>query len=159
MSTQKLDSLDYKILGMLSQDARKPYLEIARECGVSGAAIHQRITKLNNMGVINGSISLINPTSVGYETCAYVGVFLSDASKYEAVVKHLEDMPEVVECYFTTGKYDMFIKLYAHNNDHLLNIIHNKFLQLGLGRTETLITFKEIFKRQIPICPPAEKIK
>ena len=106
------------------------------------------------MGVINGSISLINPNAVGYETCAYVGVFLNDSSKYEQVVEHLKEMPEVVECYFTTGKYDMFVKLYAHNNDHLLHIIHNKFLQLGLGRTETLITFKEIFKRQIPIHQP-----
>ncbi len=151
MSNSKLDSLDHKILKMLSLNARKPYLEIARACNVSGAAIHQRIQKLYNLGVINGSISLINPSSVGYDTCAYVGIFLNDASKFLEVVKHLEAMPEVVECYFTTGKYDMFVKLYAHNNDHLLSLIHEEFLQLGLGRTETLITFKEVFKRQIPI--------
>lgn len=151
MSNSKLDSLDHKILKMLSLNARKPYLEIARACNVSGAAIHQRIQKLYNLGVINGSISLINPSSVGYDTCAYVGIFLNDASKFQEVVKHLEAMPEVVECYFTTGKYDMFVKLYAHNNDHLLSLIHEEFLQLGLGRTETLITFKEVFKRQIPI--------
>lgn len=153
MATPKLDALDYKILNMLSSDARKPYLEIARECNVSGAAIHQRIQKLNTMGVINGSISLIDPNSVGYETCAYVGIFLNDSTKFNSVVDHLKELPEVVECYFTTGKYDMFVKLYAHNNDHLLSVIHDKFLQLGLGRTETLITFKEVFKRQIPIGP------
>ncbi|MBR5102201.1 MAG: Lrp/AsnC ligand binding domain-containing protein [Muribaculaceae bacterium] len=151
MANQKLDSLDYKILKMLSVDARKPYLEIARACNVSGAAIHQRIQKLYAMGVINGSISLITPASVGYETCAYVGIFLNDSSRFEEVVEHLKEMPEVIECYFTTGKYDMFVKLYARNNDHLLSLIHDKFLQLGLGRTETLITFKEVFKRQIPI--------
>lgn len=151
MASQKLDSLDFQILEMLSENARKPYLEIARACNVSGAAIHQRITKLYNMGVVNGTISLINPSSIGYETCAYVGVYLNDASQYDKVVEHLRAMPEVVECYFTTGKYDMFIKLYARNNDHLLNIIHNKFLKIGLGRTETLITFKEIFKRQLPV--------
>ena len=148
MATPKLDDLDYKILNMLSTDARKPYLEIARECNVSGAAIHQRIQKLNSMGVINGSISLINPVSVGYETCAYVGIFLNDSSKFVSVI---------VECYFTTGKYDMFVKLYAHNNDHMLKLIHDKFLQLGLGRTETLITFKEVFKRQISIKKPSKK--
>ena len=60
-------------------------------------------------------------------------------------------MPEVVECYFTTGKYDLFVKLYAKNNNHLLKLIHEDFLQLGLGRTETLICFKEVFHRQIPI--------
>lgn len=151
MSNSKLDALDYKILKMLSENARKPYLEIARACNVSGAAIHQRIQKLYNMGVIKGSISLITPSTIGYETCAYVGVFLSDSSKFNEVVEQLKDMPEVVECYFTTGKYDLFLKLYARNNDHLLSIIHDKFLQMGLGRTETLITFKEVFKRQIPI--------
>ena len=156
MANSKLDALDYKILKMLAVNARKPYLEIARACNVSGAAIHQRIQKLYNLGVIRGSISLINPSSVGYDTCAYVGIYLNDSSKFDEVVEHLKEMPEVVECYFTTGKYDMFVKLYAHNNDHLLSLIHNKFLQLGLGRTETLITFKEVFKRQTPVAKPAE---
>ena len=151
MANVKLDSLDYKILKMLSLDARKPYLEVSRACGVSGAAIHQRIQKLYSMGVINGSITLINPAAVGYDTCAYVGIFLNDPSKYDEVVAHLQEMPEVVECYITTGKYDMFVKLYAKNNDHLLHLIHDKFLTMGLGRTETLITFKEVFKRQIPV--------
>ncbi len=151
MANAKLDSLDYKILKMLSLDARKPYLEVSRACGVSGAAIHQRIQKLYSMGVIKGSITLINPSAVGYDTCAYVGIFLNDSSKYDEVVAHLQEMPEVVECYITTGKYDMFVKLYAKNNDHLLHLIHDKFLTMGLGRTETLITFKEVFKRQIPV--------
>ena len=151
MANVKLDSLDYKILKMLSLDARKPYLEVSRACGVSGAAIHQRIQKLYSMGVINGSITLINPAAVGYDTCADVGIFLNDSSKYDEVVAHLQEMPEVVECYITTGKYDMFVKLYAKNNDHLLHLIHDKFLTMGLGRTETLITFKEVFKRQIPV--------
>ena len=151
MANVKLDSLDYKILKMLSLDARKPYLEVSRACGVSGAAIHKRIQKLYSMGVINGSITLINPAAVGYDTCAYVGIFLNDSSKYDEVVAHLQEMPEVVECYITTGKYDMFVKLYAKNNDHLLHLIHDKFLTMGLGRTETLITFKEVFKRQIPV--------
>jgi Lrp/AsnC family transcriptional regulator for asnA, asnC and gidA len=149
----KLDSLDYKILKMLSLNARKPYLEIARACNVSGAAIHQRIQKLYNMGIIKGSISLINPASVGYETCAYIVFFLNDPSKFDEVVARLKTVPEVVECYFTTGKYYMFVKLYAKNNDHLLQVIHDRFLKIGLGRSETLITFKEVFKRQIPIEP------
>ena len=63
----------------------------------------------------------------------------------------LKEIPEVVECHFTTGKYDMFIKVYARNNDHLLQIIHTKLQNLGSARTETLISFKEVFKRQIPI--------
>lgn len=53
--------------------------------------------------------------------------------------------------HFTTGKYDMFIKLYAHNNDHLLHLIHTELNGLGLARTESLISFKEVFRRQLPI--------
>lgn len=157
MANLKLDKLDKQILRMIADDARVPFLEVARACEVSGAAIHQRIQKLYNMGVIKGSISLINPTSVGYQTCAYIGFFLNDPSKFDEVVARLKTVPEVVECYFTTGKYDLFIKLYAKNNDHLLQVIHDRFMKMGLGRSETLITFKEVFKRQIPIAPEGEE--
>lgn len=151
MKRPALDSLDMKILHMLSLNARKPYLEIARECGVSGAAIHQRIQKLTSLGVIKGSESLINPSSVGYDTCAYMGFFLNDPSQFNNVVEELKKIPEVVECHYTTGKYDIFIKLYARNNDHLLHIIHERLQSLGLARTESLISFKEVFRRQLPI--------
>ncbi len=147
----KLDNLDLKILEMLSINARKPYLEIARACNVSGAAIHQRIQKLYNLGVINGSMTLINPEMVGYDTCAFVGLFVSDPAKFNDVIEGLRKIPEVVECYYTTGKYDIFIKLYAHNNEHMLTSILDKFLKMGVARSETLISFKEIFKRQIRV--------
>lgn len=151
MGYPQLDSLDNKILQMLANNARKPFLEIARECNVSGAAIHQRIQKLSSLGVIKGYEMLIEPSSIGYDTCAYIGFFLKDPSQFNHVVEELKKIPEVIECHFTTGQYDMFIKLYARNNDHLLHIIHNQLQHLGLARTESLISFKEVFKRQIPI--------
>ena len=157
MANFQLDSLDYKILQMLSVNARKPYLEIARECNVSGAAIHQRIQKLINMGVLQGSESLINPSSVGYDTCAYIGFFLKDPSQFDQVIEKLKTIPEVVECHITTGQYDMFIKLFAKNNSDLMSIIHGKLQNLGLARTETLISFKEVFKRQLPIIPETDE--
>ena len=107
MARAQLDSLDYKILHTLSSNGRKPYLEIARECGVSGAAIHQRIQKLTAMGVLKGSECLIDAASVGYDTCAYIGFFLKDPSKFDEVVERLREIPEVVEVHFTTGQYDM----------------------------------------------------
>ena len=150
MANSQLDSLDNKILEMLSLNARKPYLEIARECGVSGAAIHQRIQKLQATGVIKGYETLIEPTSVGFDTCAYIGFFLNDTSKFDEIVAKLKEIPEVVECHLTTGKYDLLIKLFAKNNNHLLKIIQSKIQTLGLARTETLISFKEEFRRHIP---------
>lgn len=151
MKRLQLDSLDIKILQMLANNARKPFLEIARECNVSGAAIHQRIAKLTALGVIRGSECLIEPSAVGYDTCAYIGFFLKDPGQFHYVVDELKKIPEVVECHFTTGQYDMFIKLYARNNDHLLHLIHTRLQKLGLARTESLISFKEVFKRQVPI--------
>ena len=151
MANSQLDSLDYKILEMLSANARKPYLEIARECNVSGAAIHQRIQKLYSIGVITGSESLIDPSTVGYDTCAYIGFFLKDPSQFDQVIERLKKIPEVVECHITTGQYDMFIKIYAVNNHHLLEIIHDKLQPLGLSRSETIISFNAAIDRQLSL--------
>ena len=103
------------------------------------------------MKVITGSGYTVNPKSLGYNTCTYIGVSLEKGSMYREVVQELEKIPEVVECHFTTGQYDIFIKLYARNNDHLLHLLQNQIQALGLARTETLISFKEVFKRQVPI--------
>lgn len=151
MAPFQLDSLDVKILRIIIGNARVPFLEVARECGVSGAAIHQRVQKLMNMGVITGSEFTIEPAKVGYETCTFMGLYLKDPSRFSEVVDALYQIPEVLECHYTTGKYDLFIKIYARNNQHLLEIIHTKLQPLGLSGTESLISFKEAFKRQLPI--------
>lgn len=151
MPNNQFDSLDCKILGLLSKNARKPFLEIARECNVSGAAVHQRIQKLTSQGVIQGFESLISPAAIGYETCAYIGFILTDPAKAEEVTQALQSIPEVVEVHYTTGKYDLLAKLYAHNNRHLLQLIHDRLQSINAGRTETLISFKEEFRRPVPI--------
>lgn len=151
MAHHNLDSLDKKILKLIAEDARIPFLEVARSCNVSGAAIHQRIQKLNNMGVLKGSKFIIDPEKIGYETCAYMGLNLKNPEKFDAVVDELKKIPKVVECHYTTGDYDMFIKIYAVNNHHLLNIIHDRLQPLGLSRSETIISFNSAFSRQLPI--------
>jgi len=151
MATQKLDQLDKQILRLIAADARIPFLEVARICNVSGAAIHQRIQKLTNMGVLEGSQFVINPEKIGYETCAYIGLNLKDPESFDKVVEELKKIPEVVECHYTTGNYDMFIKIYALNNHHLLNIIHDRLQPLGLASSQTLISFHSAINRQLPI--------
>ena len=151
MAHHNLDSLDKKILKLIAEDARIPFLEVARSCNVSGAAIHQRIQKLYNLGVLKGSKFIIDPEKIGYETCAYMGLNLKNPEKFDEVVDELRKIPEVVECHYTTGDYDMFIKIYALNNHHLLNIIHDRLQPLGLARSETMISFNSAFNRQLPI--------
>ena len=151
MARQNLDSLDKKILSLIASDARTPFLEVARACNVSGAAIHQRIQRLTAIGILKGSQFIINPEKIGYETCAYIGLYLKDPSKFDEVVEELRKIPEVVECHYTTGGFDMFIKLYAKNNHHLLNIIHDKLQPLGLSRSATIVSFNAVINRQLPI--------
>ena len=130
MAIQKLDKLDQRILHMISEDARVPFLEVARVCNVSGAAIHQRIQKLTTMGILRGSQFVIDPEKIGYETCAYIGLNLKNPEDFDHVLEALKKIPEVTECHYTTGNFDMFIKIYAKNNHHLLTIIHDQLQPL-----------------------------
>ncbi len=151
MKHHQLDKLDEQILRLISVNARIPFLEVARVCNVSGAAIHQRVQKLMAVGLLKGSEFIMDPEMIGYETCAYIGLYLKDPVQFDEVTEALWKIPEVVECHFTTGKYDMFIKIYAKNNRHLLKIIHDKLQPLGLSRSETIISFREAIRRQMPI--------
>jgi Lrp/AsnC family transcriptional regulator for asnA, asnC and gidA len=148
-----IDKLDKKILQLISQDARIPFLEVARECNVSGAAIHQRIQKLRTAGIIKGSEFVIDNYKVGFQTCAFVGVVLNDIKLFNDVVEQLKAIPELVECHYATGKYAMFVKIYAKDNRHLLHIILDKLTVIpGVAHTETFqISLDEIFSRQLSV--------
>jgi Lrp/AsnC family transcriptional regulator for asnA, asnC and gidA len=148
----QIDSLDKKIIKLITQNARTPYLEVARECNVSGAAIHQRIQKLTNMGVITGSKFIIEPKKVGFKTTAYMGIFLEQASLYNTVMNELKKIPEITQCHFTTGNYSVFIKIFARDNEHLKSVLTDKIQVIpGIARTETFISLEVGFNRSIPI--------
>src|SRR5574344_3156259 len=136
-----IDNLDKKILNILSKNARIPFKDVANECGVSRAAIHQRVQHLIENGIITGSGFDVNPKSLGYSTCTYVGLNLERGSMYKKVVERLQTIPEIVECHFTTGSYTMLVKLYARDNEQLMDLLHNKMHGIeGVVATETLIS-------------------
>ena len=148
----KIDNLDRKILSILSKNARIPFKDVAAECGVSRAAIHQRVQHLIQGGVIVGSGFEVNPKSVGYSTCTYVGLNLERGSMYKDVVKQLVDIPEIVECHYTTGPYTMLLKVYACDNEQLMDLLNNKMQMIpGVVSTETLISLDQSIKREIPV--------
>lgn len=152
---EKIDNLDKKILDIIVNNARIPSKEIAETCGVSRAAIHQRVQKLTDIGVITGSGYHVNPKALGYATCTYIGVKLEKGSMYRDVVPELEKIPEVVECHFTTGPYSMLIKLYARDNQHLMELLNDKIQMIhGVIDTETLISLEQSMNRSIPIERP-----
>ncbi|KAA6344946.1 Regulatory protein AsnC [termite gut metagenome] len=151
-NVEKIDPLDRQILKIISQNARVPFKEVAIECGVSRAAVHQRVQKLTDMGIILGSGYQVNPKSLGYRTCTYIGIKLEKASMYKEVVNELEKIPEVVECHFTTGPYTMLTKVYACDNEHLMELLNNRMQRIsGVIATETLISLEQSIRREILI--------
>ncbi|MBQ6299261.1 MAG: Lrp/AsnC ligand binding domain-containing protein [Bacteroidales bacterium] len=146
----QIDEIDQKILAFLVKNARMPFLEIARECGVSGAAIHQRVRKMENAGVITGSRLLVKPEALGLNVCVFVGVTLSEANTYPKVVEALRKIPEVVECHFVTGQHSLLLKLFCFDQDHLMKILIETIQNIpGIRRTETLVSLDQAIERQV----------
>lgn len=149
---EKIDNLDKHIMEIISSNARIPFKDVAAECGVSRAAIHQRVQRLIDMNVIVGSGYHVNPKSLGYTTCTYVGIKLEKGSYYKKVVEELRKIMEIVECHYTTGPYSMLVKLYAHDNDQLMDLLNNKIQGIqGVDSTETLISLDQSIKKEVPI--------
>ena len=152
MQSYHLDEIDRKILGFLIKNARMPFLEIARECGVSGAAIHQRVKKLELNGVITGSRLLVKPQALGLNVCAYISVTLSEANKYPEVIAAFRAIPVIVECHFVTGRYSLLVKLYCYDNDHLMDILLNTIQKIPyVQSTETQISLDNEIERQVGV--------
>ncbi len=147
-----IDGIDKKMLRALMQDARTPILEIARQVGISGAAIHQRLRKLEKSGLIAGSKFIIDPKVLGYTTMAFIGVYLDKAISNPEAVRQLKKIPEVIECHYTTGNWSIFIKILCQDNEHLMHLLNNDIQIIkGVSRTETFISLDQQIHRQIKI--------
>jgi len=147
-----IDGIDKIILRQLMQDARKPILEIARKVGISGAAIHQRLRKLEKSGLLAGSKFIVDPKVLGYRTMAFIGIYLERAANNARAVRQLEDIPEVIECHYTTGNWSVLIKILCKNNEDLMNLLNKKIQAIdGVSRTETFISLDQQIDRQIKI--------
>ncbi len=147
-----LDEVDFKILDIITKNARIPFKDVAKDVGISRAAVHQRVNRMIDLEVITGSGYHINPRKVDFRTCTYIGVFLEKGGLYSEVTKRLELIPEIVECHYTTGQYAIFIKVYAKDNEHLKTILSGEIQKIpGVASTETFISLEESFKRTIPV--------
>ncbi len=149
---EHLDDVDLKILDIISRNARIPFKDVAKEVGISRAAVHQRVNRMVDLKVITGSGYFINPRKVDYRTCTYIGIFLEKGGIYSDVAEKLRDVKEIVECNYTTGQYAIFIKVYAKDNEHLKKILSEQIQKIpGVSSTETFISLEETFRRSIPI--------
>ena len=150
----QIDDIDRKILSHLVKNARMPFLEIARECGISGAAIHQRVKKMEETGIIEGSRFIVKPRALGFQICAFIGVILDNAHQYKSVVKEIEKMPEDIECHFITGHYSFFLKIRCNSHEHLMDILINTLQNIPcIAKTESFIALDQLIEKQIEFCP------
>lgn len=147
-----IDELDKKILRIITQNARIPFKDVAEECGVSRAAIHQRVQKMFDASVITGSGYNVDAKMLGYNLCVFVGIMLEKGNMYDQVCAELEKIPEVVEAHFTLGNYSMIIRMYAKDDAHLMHLLNGKIQNIvGVANTETLTALDQKFCRTLPI--------
>ncbi len=150
-----IDDLDKKILTIITHNARIAFKDVAEQCGVSRAAVHQRVQRMFDIGVIIGSGYQVNPKMLGYNLCVYVGLTLERGHMYRQVCAELDKIPEIVESQFTLGAYSMLIKLYARDDKHLMHLLNTKIQAIpGIANTETLTTLDESINRSLPIDNP-----
>ena len=150
----KIDGLDKRILSYLTRDARTPFLEIARKCNVSGAAVHQRVNQMISGKVISGSHFNVDTKGLGYGTCAFIGLVINlvATSTHEVVFKKITQIPEIVECHHVSGKYSLLVKIYAKDNEHLRRLITDHIQAIPeVTTTETFISLEMGFQRQLEV--------
>ncbi|WP_299666019.1 Lrp/AsnC ligand binding domain-containing protein [uncultured Polaribacter sp.] len=146
----KIDGIDKVIIRTLVKDARTPILSIAREVGISGAAIHQRLRKLEKSKLIEDYRMIINPKSIGYTITAFVGVYLDASHQLTTTIKRLKEIPEIIESHYTTGNYAVFIKILCKNNESLMHILNDKIQPIkGVSKLETFISLNQQIDRQV----------
>ncbi len=148
----QFDPLDQDIMEALSQNARIPFSQLAAELKVSNTLVHARVRKLREAGVLTQPTYRMQPEALGYDTCAFTSIILSDARHLYPVVRKLEKIPEIVECANISGRYAILVKIYAVNNAHLRTIIYDKIQEIeGVEGTNTTVAFETPFSRGVPI--------
>lgn len=148
----ELDELDKQILSILMHNSKTPYTDIAKKLFVSGGTIHVRMNKMIEMGIVQGYNLNINYSKLGYDICAFLGIYLDKSSLYDQVARELEKIPEIVSVHYTTGLYSIFAKIICRDTIHLREVLHDKIQKIaGIQRTETFISLEESIDRPVAI--------
>jgi Lrp/AsnC family transcriptional regulator for asnA, asnC and gidA len=155
----ELDQLDYLILQYLMNDAGIPYSEIAKELNVSGGTIHVRMKKMQDAGIVTGTRLIVNPAALGFDICAFIGVYLERGSHYRETVDKLKEVREIVELHYTTGIYNIFCKIVCRDTRHLRQILNDQVQAIpGVQRTETFISLEQSIHRELSLNPHEQNL-
>ena len=148
----QIDSTDKRIVNALMEDGRIPFSALAEQIGSSNTLVHQRVRKLKEQGVLKKPVFLVSPEHAGYDTTAIVLIIVRESVQIPDVITALKGIPEVVNCMSIMGRYDLMVRIYAINNRHLQDIIHEKLQAIpAVEGTNTMVAFEVSFERQISI--------
>lgn len=154
----QIDSTDLRILDAVMEDGRIAYSTLADQLGTSNTLIHQRIKKMRDVGILTKPVYLVSPEKAGYDTSAFVLIIAKESSDIRSIIEALKKIPEVVSCISIMGRYDLMARIYAVNNRHLQDIVHDKLQSIpGVEGTNTMVAFEVSFERQIKF-PDAETV-
>ncbi|MDB4012574.1 MAG: Lrp/AsnC ligand binding domain-containing protein [Cytophagales bacterium] len=146
----EIDNVDLKILNILMEDAKIPYTEVAKRVFVSGGTVHVRMKKLEEMGIVTGTTLKMDYSKLGFDVTCFMGIYLLKSSLYDSVVNNLKEIPEIVKVHYTTGNYNIFIKIHCKDTRHLKDVLHDKIQKVeGIERTETFISLEESLNRHL----------
>lgn len=155
----QIDSTDLRIIEALAADGRIAYSTLADQIGSSNTLVHQRVKKLRDVGILTQPVFLISPEKSGYDTCAFVLIIATEAGMINPIIEALKQIPEVVSCVSIMGRYDLMVRIYAVNNRHLQDIVHDKLQSIpGVEGTNTMVAFEVSFERQV-VFPDAEIVR
>lgn len=146
-----LDDIDKNIIQMLMHTEKNSLAVIAQNVGISTTGVHQRVKKLEQAGVIENSVSLLNPRKIGYRVVSFVGIYINQPSHTSKVMDLLKEIKEVVEAHYVTGNYTMLVKVLCIDNDHLMDILKEIQRIEGVTRTETIISLGQEINRQLSV--------
>ncbi len=142
-----LDYINYRILDVLSKNSSLPFVELAKQIGISDATIHTRVKKLLTLGVIKKFTIFVNNDLLGYDHLAFINLKI-ERGRTEETTNNLMKIDEILEIHEIYDKFDLLIKIRTKNLDNLRDIIVNKILSINYIKETELMTVLKTRKEE-----------
>jgi Lrp/AsnC family transcriptional regulator, leucine-responsive regulatory protein len=134
-----IDELDIKILNILQKRGRTKRNELAEAVGLTTPSISDRLSKLEEKGVIEGYFTKLNKKAFGYDIMAYIHVIMDSSKHYKNLIQHVEAIPQILECHSVLGEGSHLLKAVVKNTEALEKLLGE--IQAWPGVTSTKTTF------------------
>lgn len=148
MNSYTPDEYDIKILQALEEDGRRAFSMIAQDIGISNTMVHQRFGKLIESSILMGIRPILNEKKMGYDWASFTGLTLEKDHNSDRIIEALKAIPEVIECYYITGAFTLFIRIVARDHEHMRQVLYDKIDNIsGVSKTESFMELGCAFKR------------